>query len=106
MNELEAILSKEKEASHRLARKDTFITCTLALISQQEKLARTRRRLVFCGLLAFALTLPAIPFIESFINTYTDSLVNILIALVYDPFIVYVSVLLLSGFLVINRRTS
>jgi hypothetical protein len=106
MNEFEAIIKKERETSYSLENKDLFTLYTLTLINQEESRRRHKRNLIFYGLIVVILALYFLPFMEFFINSYIDLFMRKFMPLVYNPVITYLFSFLLTGFVILNKKTS
>lgn len=106
MNEFEAIIQEERETSYDLENKDLFTFHTLTLINNEESKRRLKRNLIIYGLIVVIPALLLLPFIEIFINSYVELLINFYVSLMYNLTFVYLFSFLLTGFVILNKKTS
>lgn len=106
MNEIEALVQKEKDTSYNQRNKDLFTFYTLILINQEESKRRQKNRLIVFGLISIAPALILMFNIESIINSLLNLVLNLSLPLLYNPSYSYLVCILLTGFMFSIKRKS
>ncbi len=106
MNEIEALVQKEKDTSYNQRNKDLFTFYTLILINQEESKRRQKNRLIVFGLISIAPALILMFNIESIINSLLNLVLNLSLPLLYNPSYSYLVCILLTGFMLSFKRKS
>lgn len=105
MNEIEALVQKEKDTSYNQRNKDLFTFYTLTLINQEESKRRQKNRLIVFGLISMAPAL-ILMFNVEIINSLLNSVLNLSIPLLYNPSYSFLVCILLTGFVLSFKRKS